>query len=145
MSSNTERITVRVPNKVVMKRSPSRESAPLRVKRRASPGRYEGSSDERVSPDRMRRRHARSPSPRYGSPPREKYAPIAHTYKVLCVSALHPKANDEYIKETLYREFKKYGDFNIRLSMDESRERIAYVCFRTSEDARAVRGNPGAE
>lgn len=121
-----------------MKRSPSHE-AMLR-KRRASPGgRYDGSSDERISPERMRRRHGRSPSPRYGSPPREKYAPIAHTYKVLCVSALHPKASDSDIKETLYREFKKFGDFNIRLSMDESRERIAYVCFRTSEDARAAK------
>lgn len=140
MSSNTERLTVRVPNKATMKRSPSRESLPLvRAKRRASPGRYDGSSDERISPERMRRRHGRSPSPRYGSPPREKYAPIAHTYKVLCVSALHPKANDEHIKETLYHEFKKYGDFNIRLSLDESRERIAYVCFRTSEDARAAK------
>lgn len=139
MSTNSERITVRVPN-INMKRSPSRDSLPLvRSKRRASPGRYDGSSDERISPDRMRRRHGRSPSPRYGSPPREKYAPIAHTYKVLCVSALHPKANDEHIKETLYHEFKKYGDFNIRLSLDESRERIAYVCFRTSEDARAAK------
>lgn len=137
MSINTERITVRVPNKTIMKRSPSPLN--VRTKRRASPGRYDGSSDERMSPDRMRRRHARSPSPRYGSPPREKYAPIAHTYKVLCVSALHPKANDEYIKETLYREFKKYGDFNIRLSMDESRERIAYICFRIPEDARAAK------
>jgi RNA-binding protein 15 len=120
-----------------MKRSVSRESLPLRSKRRASPGRYDGSSDE----DRMRRRHdtRRSPSPRYGSPPREKYAPIAHTYKVLCVSALHPKAEDHYIKEVLYKEFKKFGDFSIRLSLDESRERIAYVCFRTSEDARAAK------
>lgn len=134
MSSAAERITVRVPNNK-MKRSPSRESPPIR-KRRASLGRYEGSSDERLSPDRMRRRHA---SPRYGSPPREKYAPIAHTFKVLCVSAIHPKASDDYVKEALYHEFKKFGDFNIRLSIDESRERIAYVCFRTSEDARAAK------
>lgn len=135
MSIATERITVRVPNKV-MKRSPSRESPPVR-KRRASLSRYDGSSDERMSPERMRRRHAGSP--RYASPPREKYAPIAHTYKVLCVSALHPKANDEFIRETLYREFKKFGDFSVRLALDENRERIAYVCFRTSEDARAAK------
>lgn len=139
---SSERITVRVPNKN-MKRSPSHESLSLvRAKRgRGSPGRYDGSSDERISPDRIRRRHERSPMPRYGSPPREKYAPIAHTYKVLCVSALHHKATDGEIKENLYREFKKYGDFNIRLSLDESRERIAYVCFRTSEDARAAKAS----
>lgn len=135
MSSATERITVRVPNNK-MKRSPSRESPPPLRKRRASLGRYDGSSDERMSPDRMRRRHA---SPRYVSPPREKYAPLSHTFKVLCVSALHPKANDEYIRETLYREFKKFGDFSIRLSYDEAHERIAYVCFRTSEDARSAK------
>lgn len=134
--SSAERITVRVPNNK-MKRSPSRESPPIR-KRRASLSRYDGSSDERMSPERMRRRHA---SPRYASPPREKYAPIAHTYKVLCVSALHPKATDEYIRETLYREFKKFGDFSVRLSLDENRERIAYVCFRTSEDARAAKAS----
>lgn len=138
MSSATERITVRVPNNK-MKRSLSRDSPPTR-KRRPSLGRYDGSSDERMSPDRMRRRHA---SPRYASPPREKYAPIAHTFKVLCVSAIHPKASDEHVKEALYHEFKKFGDFNIRLSLDESRERIAYICFRTSEDARAAKaGKP---
>jgi RNA-binding protein 15 len=88
----------------------------------------------------MRRRHA---SPRYASPPREKYAPLAHTFKVLCVSAIHPKASDDHVKEALYHEFKKFGDFNIRLSLDESRERIAYICFRTSEDARAAKaGKP---
>lgn len=129
-----ERITVRVPNNK-MKRSTSRESPPIR-KRRASLGRYDGSSDERMSPERMRRRHG---SPRYASPPREKYAPLAHTFKVLCVSAIHPKASDDYVKEALYHEYKKFGDFNIRLSIDESRERIAYVCFRTSEDARAAK------
>lgn len=127
-----------------MKRSPiSRDSPPLvRAKRRGSVGRYnDGSSDERLSPERMRRRIARSPSPRYGSPPRDKYAPIAHTFKVLCVSALHSKASDEYIKETLYRDFKKFGDFNIRLSYDSEQERIAYVCFRTSEDAKAAKAS----
>lgn len=136
MSSAAERITVRVPNKQ-MKRSQSRESPPMR-KRRASLSRYDESSDERMSPERMRRRHG-SPPPRYASPPRDKYAPIAHTFKVLCVSALHPKASDDFIRETLYREFKKFGDFSIRLSLDEARERIAYVCFRTSEDARAAK------
>ena len=116
-----------------MKRSKSRES--LSIGRGAKRERYDGSSDG--SPERgIRRRHEVD---KYGSPPREKYAPLAHTYKVLCVSALHHKASDAEIKEILYREFKKYGDFNIRLSLDESRERIAYICFRTSEDARAAK------
>lgn len=142
--SAADRITIKFRNN--MKRSASRESPP-RVKRRGSVGRYEGSSDERISPDRMRRRIARSPSPRahYGSPPREEYAPrpreVAserYSFKVLCVSALHPKATDEFIKESLYREYKKFGDFNIRISHDLE-ERVAYVCFRTAEDARAAK------
>lgn len=106
-----------------------------------------GDSPERMSPDRLRRRIGRSPSPRarYGvSPHREEYLrgppPVAErpTYKVLCVSALHPKASDDFIKETLYREYKKFGDFSIRISHDLD-ERVAYVCFRTSEDAREAK------
>lgn len=74
-SADRDRITVKIRN---MKRSASRDSPP-RSKRRGSIGRYEGSSDERVTPDRMRRRVARSPSPRggstrYGSPHREEYS-----------------------------------------------------------------------
>ncbi|EDS35281.1 RNA recognition motif protein split ends [Culex quinquefasciatus] len=98
----------------------------------------------------MRRRVARSPSPRggstrYASPHREEYSRSArdggsdrYSYKVLCVSALHPKASDEFIKETLYREYKKFGDFSIRISHDLD-ERVAYVCFRTSEDAKEAK------
>ena len=37
------------------------------------------------------------------------------SYKVLCVSSLHPKASDDVVRDTLYREYKKYGD-------------IRYVC-----------------
>lgn len=140
-----------------MKRSPSRDSPPPRVKRsRSSVGRYDESSDERITPDRMRRRSrgARSPSPlprasshaRYvesGShreeylraPPREIPPERQYNYKVLCVSSIHPKASDEIIKDTLYREYKKFGEFSIRIS-HELEERIAFICFRSSEDAR---------
>merc|ERR1719233_2218659 len=56
-------------------------------------------------------------------------------YKVLCVSALHPKASDDVVRDTLYREFKKYGDISVRV-MHEPDERVAYVYFRSFEDAR---------
>ncbi|XP_055916656.1 RNA-binding protein spenito [Eupeodes corollae] len=135
-----DRITVKIHN---MKRSASRDSP--RNKHRGSMGRYDngGSSDERMSPDRLRRRMARSPSPRgrYMSPHRDEYVRVQSdrpTYKVLCVSALHPKASDEFIKETLYRDYKKFGDFSIRISHDLD-ERVAYVCFRTPEDAREAK------
>lgn len=142
-----------------MKRSSDRDSPPppsrSSKRTRGSVSRYDDdSSDERITPDRLRRRggatgsRGRSPSP----PPRARYnlspphrdefmrPPVTHErsaypYKVLCVSALHPKASDEVIKDTLYREYKKYGDLSIRLSHDLD-ERFAYVCFRNAEDAR---------
>lgn len=145
-AAERDRITVKIHN---MKRSASREP-PTRSKRgRGDLARYEDSSDERVTPDRMRRRVARSPSPRarYISPHREEYVRVpreppverGHPYKVLCVSPLHPKASDEFIKETLFREFKKFGDMSIRLAHDHMEERVAYVCFRASDDAREAK------
>lgn len=136
-----DRITVKIRN---MKRSSSRDSVPRSKRNRSSIGRYDDSSDERVTPERVRRR-VRSPSPRgrYVSPHRDEYSrsrdvrddSARHYYKVLCVSALHPKASDEIIKDTLYREYKKFGDFSIKIS-HELDERVAYVCFRSVEDAR---------
>lgn len=117
--------------------------------------RYDDSSDERMSPERLRRRSrgARSPSPasrstshaRYveSSSHRDEYSRVgremaperSYSYKVLCISAIHPKASDDMIKDTLYREYKKFGEFSIRISHDLD-ERVAYVCFRSAEDAR---------
>lgn len=152
-------ITVKIHN---MKRSASRDS-PNRTRHSSRSrslamgrGAYDngggvpGDSPERISPERLRRRVGRSPSPRArypgGSSPshRDEYIrnvpPSADrpSYKVLCVSALHPKASDEFLKETLYREYKKFGDFSIRISHDLD-ERVAYVCFRTAEDAREAK------
>ena len=75
----------------------------------------------------------RSPGRGYGPPP-----PIdrpSRPYKVLCVSALHPKASDDVVRDTLYREYKKYGDISVRVIMEPD-ERVAYVYFRNFEDAR---------
>lgn len=136
-----DRITVKIRN---MKRSSSRDSMPRSKRTRSSIGRYDDSSDERVTPERVRRR-VRSPSPRgrYVSPHRDDYVRSREVreesarpyYKVLCVSALHPKASDDIVKDTLYREYKKFGDFSIKIS-HELDERVAYVCFRSAEDAR---------
>lgn len=136
-----DRITVKIRN---MKRSTSRDSMPRSKRTRSSIGRYDDSSDERVTPERVRRR-VRSPSPRgrYVSPHRDDYVRSREVreessrayYKVLCVSALHPKASDEIVKDTLYREYKKFGDFSIKIS-HELDERVAYICFRSVEDAR---------
>ncbi|KAG4078904.1 hypothetical protein HA402_007454 [Bradysia odoriphaga] len=146
-----------------MKRSASRAPGTdrgdsPRVKRiRTSMDRYDHHVPEsRPSPDRRRLR-SQSVHPRYVTPthsthrndefalaviPRE---PIeqppperGHTFKVLCISSLHPKASDEYVKDTLYREFKRFGDFSIRIGRDHD-ERVAYVCFRSSEVAREAK------
>lgn len=143
-----DKITIKIHN--TMKRSSDRDTPPRSKRSRSSMGRYDDSSDERITPDRIRRREsrARSPSPRaarYVSPHRDDYmrAPErSYPYKVLCVSALHAKASDEVIKDTLYREYKKYGDLSIRITHDMD-ERVAYVCFRNPEDARdAKHGKP---
>ncbi|XP_064211406.1 RNA-binding protein spenito isoform X1 [Tribolium castaneum] len=146
LASSRDKITVRIQN---MKRSSDRDTPPRSKRSRSSMGRYDDSSDERLTPERVRRRGSRnrspSPRPRYVSPHRDEYLrppERAYPYKVLCVSALHPKASDEVIKDTLYREYKKYGDLSIRLSHDVD-ERVAYVCFRNPEDARdAKHGKP---
>lgn len=143
IGSGRDRITVRIQN---MKRSSDRDTPPRSKRSRSSMGRYDDSSDERITPERIRRRRSRTPSPRprYISPHRDEYLrpPERYPYKVLCVSALHPKASDELIKDTLYREYKKYGDLSIRISHDLD-ERVAYVCFRSPEDARdAKHGKP---
>merc|ERR1719189_2165012 len=59
-------------------------------------------------------------------------------FKVICVSSLHPKASDDVVRDTLYREYKKYGDISVRV-MQEPDERVAYVYFRTFEDAREAK------
>jgi len=136
----SRKITVKIDN---MKRRSYGDSPPMsRKKRHSSINRYDGSSDERVSPERVRRRARSPPSPRpsryserdeFG---RSRDLDRSHpTYKVLCVSALHPKASDEQVKETLYREYRKFGEFSVRIS-HELDERLAYVCFRSSDDAR---------
>jgi len=61
-------------------------------------------------------------------------------YKVICVSGLHPKASDDVVRDTLYREYKKYGDISVRV-MHEPDERVAYVYFRTFEDAREAKNS----
>ncbi|XP_017772034.1 PREDICTED: putative RNA-binding protein 15B [Nicrophorus vespilloides] len=152
ISPGKDRITVRIHN---MKRSTDRETPPTRRKRaHSSMGRYDDSSDERITPDRVRHRSSRvrTPSPRggaaaarYMSPHHDEYMrppERSYPYKVLCVSALHPKASDEIIKDTLYREYKKFGDLSIRITHDID-ERLAYVCFRNPEDARDAKyGKP---
>ena len=76
--------------------------------------------------DRRRSPMRGGPPGRRGPPPPERSG-----YKVLCVSSLHPKASDDVVRDTLYREYKKYGDISVRV-MHEPDERVAYVYFRNA-------------
>lgn len=61
--------------------------------------------------------------------------PRPPTYKVLCVSNLHSKASDDMVRDALYREFKRFGDVSVKVPL-EADPRVAYVYFRTHEEAR---------
>ncbi|XKL64229.1 hypothetical protein PGB90_004315 [Kerria lacca] len=124
-----------------MKRSNSRSSSCSRRKRRSSFGKYES-----PSPERSYVRHARSPSNGRSRSRRhyensDRYSPTNESgkthqsYKILCVSALHGDASDETIKEVIYNEYKRYGEFIVKISHDID-ERVAYICFKNSEDAK---------
>ena len=39
------------------------------------------------------------------------------------------QASDDVVRDTLYREYRKYGDISVRV-MHEPDERVAYVYFR---------------
>ena len=85
--------------------------------------------------DSLYRMGDRRRSPMRGPPRGGRAPPERAGYKVLCVSSLHPKASDDVVRDTLYREYKKYGDISVRV-MHEPDERVAYVYFRNFEDAR---------
>lgn len=100
-AAERDRITIKIMNRSASRDSPphSNHSSSRGKRNLSSMGRYDGgggSSDERMTPDRMRRRIARSPSPRqrYVSPHREEYVRMprdvprdggvasGHSYKV---------------------------------------------------------------
>ncbi|XP_034028162.1 RNA-binding protein 15-like [Thalassophryne amazonica] len=59
-------------------------------------------------------------------------------YKTLKISELGSQLSDEDIEDGLFHEFKKFGDVSVKLSRSND-ERIAFVNFRKSEDARAAK------
>ena len=146
-----------------MKRVSDRDASPFSKRSRSSLGHYDESSDEERAAPAPRRTSRRSPSPaphrsRYPLPPdppvslreRDDYPPprsrppppppVSTGYKTLCVSSIHPKASDEVVKDSLYREFKKHGEVSIKLVHGaEPEDRLAYVSFRNPEDAREAR------
>lgn len=119
----------------------SRSSSIPRRKGRSSYSKYDSPSPERIrvrrsrspSNGRSRSRRYRDDSDRYS--PSNESSKRNQSYKVLCVSALHSDASDEVIKEHIYTEYKRFGDFVVKMAHD-SNERVAYICFRNTEDAK---------
>lgn len=60
-------------------------------------------------------------------------------YKTLLVSNLGSQVSDEDVEDTLFHEFKKFGDVSVKLSHTPELGRIAYVNFRHPEDAKEAR------
>jgi RNA-binding protein 15 len=75
---------------------------------------------------------------------REDDYPISRTevktpeYRSLCLSNISSKIPDHVLKDALYREFKKYGEFNVNITYS-GEMRVAYVNFRYPEDAREAK------
>ncbi|XP_051271390.1 RNA-binding protein 15 [Dicentrarchus labrax] len=59
-------------------------------------------------------------------------------YKTLKISELGSQLNDEEIEDGLFHEFKRFGDVSVKISR-ENDERVAFVNFRRSDDARAAK------
>ncbi|KAK2724198.1 RNA-binding protein spenito-like isoform X2 [Artemia franciscana] len=118
-----------------MKRISDRDSSPY-AKRSRSNGRYDDSP--RRTPRRSPRRRTRSRSISRGRFEEYKRPVVSNSgYRILCVSNLHPKASDDLVKDTLYREFKKYGEVTVKTVHGvDPEDRVAYVYFRNYEDAR---------
>jgi RNA-binding protein 15 len=59
-------------------------------------------------------------------------------FKTLFVGNLNQQVPDPQLKEALYKEFEKFGEFNVKLSYN-GEEKVAYVCFRRPEDAKEAK------
>ncbi|XP_026821614.1 RNA-binding protein spenito-like [Rhopalosiphum maidis] len=138
----SEKIIVKIHN---TKSKHSGDSPPMsRKKRHSSINMNNGSSDERklykYEYEHCRGR-GRTPSRSSSHSKLDKFHRSRdldrsrHTYKVLRINPLHPNASDQQVKEILYREYHKFGEFSVKISYEENK-RLAYVCFRRSNDAR---------
>ncbi|GFU36144.1 RNA-binding protein spenito [Nephila pilipes] len=151
-----------------MKRQQDRDSPGKSKRSHSSVSRYDDSPRDRSSPDRRERRGAnKSPNDQRRGRTRdssnERGMPISRSGsvmgrdsyddysrnvksergpslpKVLCVSNLNHKVNDATIRDALMREFNRYGDVNVKIFYNNNNDRVAYVYFRTFEDARDAR------
>lgn len=83
-------------------------------------------------------REQRLPST-YRTPIRDPYpSAVSAPYKILCITNINPKVGDGPVKEALTGDFSRFGDISVSICHD-SGERLAYIYFRTYEEAREAR------
>lgn len=118
-----------------------------RSKHRSSSYRPKRYSDESRLSESTHRRHRTPSSDRRASryskrrSSRPEDLDQSHSiYKVLCIRPLHPKASDNHIIRELCQEFKRFGEFTIKISTDLD-ERVAYLSFNSSKSARDAHRN----
>ncbi|XP_061187734.1 RNA-binding protein spenito-like [Saccostrea echinata] len=139
-----------------MKRSQERDLSPRALKRSRYPGpEYEimrekspmteyDRRDLRCSPPRSRDMKLKYYHDEVRTRYREDDYPISRTevktpeYRSLCLSNISSKIPDHVLKDALYREFKKYGEFNVNITYS-GEMRVAYINFRYPEDAREAK------
>lgn len=80
------------------------------------------------------------PAPNYRtSLARDPYSlPGSAQYKILCITNINPKVSDGPMKEALTSDFSRFGDISVSICHD-SGERLAYIYFRSYEEAREAR------
>ncbi|UYV73993.1 RBM15B [Cordylochernes scorpioides] len=138
--------------RALSRRERNERDSPLKIKRTHS--RYDDSPRERSSPERRDRRglnkspndrsrvRSREPSSErllnrnpYDEYPRKSRSPY---YKILCATNISSKISDNTIKDSLQREYERYGDLTVKVDNKgyESGGRLAYIYFRNAEDAR---------
>lgn len=84
--------------------------------------------------DRSGKRH-KSDRTSVGSDPRSS---SEQQYRTLCVSHLNCRLTDSQVSEMIYRDLRKFGDFNVKV-VHNGNNRIAYVNFRYPEDAKLAK------
>ncbi len=114
---------------------------------------YDSDSGSDSPPRRSRKRRAsvgreRSPysPPRGYRSPRDDYygssssSRSSRSYRVLCVTDIDSKVSDDAVKDALYKEFRRFGEVSVKI-VHEPDERIAYISYKSSEDARYAKKN----
>jgi len=101
-------------------------------------GRYHSSRDVVRDVDDYDRAAKRRREERSASRDGSRQQLIDPQYRTLCISPFSQRIPDEDVKEAIYHEFMKFGDFTVKIVYSGTR-RLAYVDFRYPEDAFAAK------